>query len=71
MVSRQQMAGCVRPAIDCCVGRLFLLSTETGERRLLLQSYRGYDDLEPAFSPDMTRIAFVRHSGPTPESCSF
>jgi Tol biopolymer transport system component len=42
---------------------LFLLSTETGERRLLLPSSRGYDDLEPAFSPDMTRIAFVRHSG--------
>ena len=42
---------------------LFLLSAETGEMRRLLPSSRGYDDLEPAFSPDMSRIAFVRHSG--------
>jgi Tol biopolymer transport system component len=42
---------------------LVLLSTETGERRTLVPASRGFEDLEPAFSPDMSRIAFVRHSG--------
>jgi Tol biopolymer transport system component len=42
---------------------LLLLSPETGERRSLTLPPAGYDDFDPAFSPDMTRLVFVRHSG--------
>ncbi len=41
---------------------LSLLSVETGEKRTLTIPPAGYDDLEPAFSPDGTRLAFVRHA---------
>jgi Tol biopolymer transport system component len=41
---------------------LFLVSVETGEKRRLTQTAR-YDDLEPAFSPDMRHVAFARYSG--------
>ena len=42
---------------------LFLLSPETGEKRNLTFPPFGYDDFDPAFSPDMRRLLFVRHSG--------
>lgn len=41
---------------------LSLLSMETGEKRKLTVPPAGYDDLEPAFSPDGTRLAFVRRA---------
>jgi Tol biopolymer transport system component len=41
---------------------LSLLSVETGERRKLTVPPATYDDFEPAFSPDGTRLAFVRHA---------
>jgi eukaryotic-like serine/threonine-protein kinase len=47
---------------DAAVG-LFLVSVDTGEKRRLTLAPAGYDDVDPAFSPDMTRLAFVRHSG--------
>jgi eukaryotic-like serine/threonine-protein kinase len=47
---------------DAVVG-LFLVSVDTGEKRRLTLSPPGYDDVDPAFSADMTRLAFVRHSG--------
>ncbi|MBV9306761.1 MAG: PD40 domain-containing protein [Acidobacteriaceae bacterium] len=37
-----------------------LLSVETGEKRKLTVPPATYDDFEPAFSPDGTRLAFVR-----------
>ena len=42
-----------------------LLSMETGEKRKLTVPPATYDDFEPAFSPDGTRLAFVRHAGPS------
>jgi Tol biopolymer transport system component len=44
---------------------LFLVSVDTGEKRRLTLPPPGYDDFDPTFSPDMTRLAFVRHSGPS------
>ena len=41
---------------------LVLLSVETGERRRVTSPPSGYDDFSPAFSPDMSRVAFVRYS---------
>jgi eukaryotic-like serine/threonine-protein kinase len=49
-------------SVDAVVG-LFLTSAETGEKRRLTLPPPGYEDVDPAFSPDMTRLAFVRHSG--------
>jgi eukaryotic-like serine/threonine-protein kinase len=51
-----------RPPHEAVVG-LFLVSIDTGEKRRLTLPPPGYDDVDPAFSPDMTRLAFVRHSG--------
>jgi Tol biopolymer transport system component/DNA-binding winged helix-turn-helix (wHTH) protein len=42
---------------------LFLLSAETGEKRRITLPPTGYDDFEPAFSPDMRHLAFVRYMG--------
>lgn len=42
---------------------LYLVSVETGERRRLTVPAPEYDDFEPAFSPDMSRLVFARHSG--------
>jgi WD40-like Beta Propeller Repeat len=41
---------------------LFVLSMETGERQRVTFPPLDYDDLDPAFSPDMHRLAFVRYS---------
>ncbi len=41
---------------------LFLVSVETGAKRRLTQT-AYYDDLEPALSPDMKRVAFARYVG--------
>jgi len=41
---------------------LFLLSIETGEKRRLTFPSVDYDDLNPAFSPDKSHLAFVRYS---------
>jgi Tol biopolymer transport system component/DNA-binding winged helix-turn-helix (wHTH) protein len=41
---------------------LFLISVGTGEKRRLTQTAH-YDDLEPAFSPDMKSVAFARYIG--------
>src|SRR4051794_12075521 len=41
---------------------LFLLSIETGEKRRLTFPSADYDDLDPAFSPDTSHLAFVRYS---------
>jgi eukaryotic-like serine/threonine-protein kinase len=49
---------------DAVVG-LFLVSVDTGEKHRLTLPPPGYDDVDPTFSPDMTRLAFVRHSGST------
>jgi eukaryotic-like serine/threonine-protein kinase len=49
-------------SVDSVVG-LFLMSVDTGEKRRLTLPPPGYEDVDPAFSPDMTRVAFVRHSG--------
>ena len=45
------------------VGSLFFLSTETGEKRRVTFPSVDYDDFDPAFSPDMSHLAFVRYSG--------
>jgi Tol biopolymer transport system component len=45
------------------VASLFLLSTETGEKRRLTFPSVDYDDFNPVFSPDMRHLAFVRSSG--------
>jgi eukaryotic-like serine/threonine-protein kinase len=42
---------------------LFLLSVNTGVKRRLTLPPVGYDDSDPAFSPDGTHLAFVRHAG--------
>jgi len=42
---------------------LFLFSLETGIKRRLTLPPAGYDDFDAAFSPDGTRLLFVRHSG--------
>ncbi|MBV9082981.1 MAG: PD40 domain-containing protein, partial [Acidobacteriaceae bacterium] len=42
------------------VSGLILLSVETGQKRRLTFPPASYDDLDPAFSPDMKRLAFVR-----------
>ncbi len=42
---------------------LFLLSVKTGAKQRLTSPPAGYDDWDPAFSPDGTHVAFVRHSG--------
>jgi serine/threonine protein kinase len=42
---------------------LFLLSVNTGAKRRLTLPPVGYDDWDPAFSPDGTHLAFVRHAG--------
>jgi Tol biopolymer transport system component len=44
------------------VGSLFLLSTETGAMRKVTFPPSDYDDFDPAFSPDMRHLAFVRYS---------
>ena len=44
---------------------LYLLSVQTGEKRCLTSPPIGYDDFDPAFSPDMKHLAFARHSGPS------
>ena len=41
---------------------LYLLSAEADERRRLTFPPLNYDDLDPALSPDMTHLAFVRYS---------
>ena len=41
---------------------LSLLSVETGETRRLTLPPAAYDDFDPAFSPDGTRLAFVRYA---------
>jgi Tol biopolymer transport system component/DNA-binding winged helix-turn-helix (wHTH) protein len=45
------------------VTALYLLSVETGEKRRITQPPAEYDDFEPAFSPDMRHLAFVRYIG--------
>jgi serine/threonine protein kinase len=42
---------------------LYLVSVETGERRRLTLPSTGYDDLDPEFSPEMSRLVFARYSG--------
>jgi Tol biopolymer transport system component/DNA-binding winged helix-turn-helix (wHTH) protein len=42
------------------VSSLYLLSTETGEKRRATLPPAGYDDFEPDFSPDMRSLAFAR-----------
>lgn len=41
---------------------LSLLSVDTGKKRTLTVPPAAYDDFEPAFSPDGTRLAFVRRA---------
>jgi Tol biopolymer transport system component len=42
---------------------LYLISVHTGEKRRLTLPPAAYDDFDPAFSPDMRRLVFVRYSG--------
>ena len=44
-------------------GAVFLLSTETGERRQLTTPPQGAADRNPAFSPDGRQLAFSRGAG--------
>lgn len=50
---------------------LSLVSVETGAKRRLTLPPAGYDDFDPAFSPDGRRLAFVRHSGNTASDLYF
>jgi DNA-binding winged helix-turn-helix (wHTH) protein len=50
------------PSLDGHMG-LFLVSKETGEKRRLTQPPAKHHDFEPALSPNMRRIAFVRYGG--------
>jgi Tol biopolymer transport system component len=45
---------------------LVLLSVNTGEKLRLTLPPATYDDFDPAFSPDMTQLAFVRHTASFP-----
>lgn len=42
---------------------LFLLSLETGVKRMLTVPPAAYDDFGPVFSPDGSQLAFMRYSG--------
>ena len=50
------------PTTDTVAG-LILIFVANGEKRVLTSPPLPYDDLDPAFSPDMKWLAFIRHSG--------